>query len=247
MTAKEHYDRHLGPIYSWMLGNFQDRVSEQQQFFSRHNVFPRDTGVALDLGAGHGIQSVALARLGFLVTAIDFSAELLEELKANRGGLAIHTVQHDILHFLQHYGERPEVVVCMGDTLTHLNNYADVEQMIARASRCIIPEGLLILSWRDLTNARAGTDRFMLVRSDDNRSLTCFLEFLTDHVMVHDILIEKNGDQWRQTVSAYPKLRIAPGSVAESLKKNQLVPIAEETIRGMHWLVARKLQPEVTQ
>lgn len=33
MTAKEHYDKHLGKLYSWMPGDFYERMSEQKEFF----------------------------------------------------------------------------------------------------------------------------------------------------------------------------------------------------------------------
>lgn len=33
MTAKEHYDKHLGKLYFWMPGDFYERMSEQKEFF----------------------------------------------------------------------------------------------------------------------------------------------------------------------------------------------------------------------
>ena len=47
-----------------------------------------------------------------------------------------------------------------------------------------------------------------LVKNDDSRILTCFLEYFPHHVMVHDILYEKQGGKWIQKVGSYPKLRL---------------------------------------
>jgi hypothetical protein len=35
MTAKEHYDTHLARVYSWMQGNFVQKMEEQKAFFKR--------------------------------------------------------------------------------------------------------------------------------------------------------------------------------------------------------------------
>lgn len=76
MTAKEHYESHLGNFYSWMAGDFTEKQQEQQNFFTAHSILPRLNMIAFDLGAGHGLQSVSLANLGFSVTAIDFNTQL---------------------------------------------------------------------------------------------------------------------------------------------------------------------------
>jgi 2-polyprenyl-3-methyl-5-hydroxy-6-metoxy-1,4-benzoquinol methylase len=81
MSAKKHYDSHLGNFYSWMIGDFSARSNEQQSFFTSHDILPHDNRIAVDLGCGNGIQSIALAKLGFEVIAVDFNNQLIEELR----------------------------------------------------------------------------------------------------------------------------------------------------------------------
>ena len=72
MNAKEHYDNHLGHFYSWMIGDFNEKKNEFLDFCMAHKIKPTESKIAIDLGAGNGIQSVPLAELGFKVTAVDF-------------------------------------------------------------------------------------------------------------------------------------------------------------------------------
>ena len=58
MSVKDHYDNHLGNFYSWMTGNFGEKQVSQQHFFHTNAIVPNASKVAIDLGAGHGLQSV---------------------------------------------------------------------------------------------------------------------------------------------------------------------------------------------
>jgi methylase of polypeptide subunit release factors len=72
-SAKEHYDNHLGSLYSWMIGDFKTLVHRQKEEFATAGISERSSAVALDLGAGSGVQTVALSDMGYKVTAIDFN------------------------------------------------------------------------------------------------------------------------------------------------------------------------------
>lgn len=243
MTPKEHYDNYLSHIYSWMVGDKDVAVSTHRDFFLRHNVRPVLDGVALDLGAGTGIQSFALATLGFTVMAVDFSRSLLAELDKSKGELPITSTESDILTFVQEYNRRAELIICMGDTLTHLRDKAEVVSFIQTISRILVDGGKIIFSYRDLSEEKKGRERFIHVRSDDSRSFTCFLEYFSGRVMVHDIIIEKDGASWTQKIGMYPKLRLAADVVSDILAQNDLTILSLESIRGMTFIVAKKTSP----
>lgn len=70
------------------------------------------------------------------------------------------------------------------------------------------------MTFRDSTTAGPReTARFIPARSDAQRLLTCYLEYHEDVVLVHDILHECGADGWSTSISAYPKLRLAPAAV----------------------------------
>ncbi|MEU8034553.1 hypothetical protein AB0C13_39345, partial [Streptomyces sp. NPDC049099] len=80
----------------------------------------------------------------------------------------------------------------------------------ADPGRALAPGGHLVVTYRDLTAELRGTDRFIPVRSSDDRLLTCFLEYRDeDTVIVHDLLHTRTNGSWQQQTGSYPKLRIA--------------------------------------
>ena len=217
-SATEHYDRLLAAHYTWMLGGDIVAVAREQARLLRElGVGPRAAGaLAVDLGCGPGTQSLALAELGCSpVLAVDTSRALLDELSdlAGRTGYssAIQPVRADIRAALTEHTRPSSVaaVVCMGDTLTHLPTREDVTALLRDAAQALAADGQLVLSYRDLTSPLTGTDRFLPVRADDDRIMTCFLEYVDDDtVVVHDLIHTRSGSTWSQQVSSYPKLRI---------------------------------------
>jgi SAM-dependent methyltransferase len=176
-TAKEHYDRQLAAVYSWMAGGPEAAIERNREFFSRIGLGGAPRGLAVDLGAGAGFQSVPLAELSFTVVAVDFSPQLLAELRGRAVGLPVRTVDDDLLHFDRHVDGPAQLVVCMGDTLTHLESRDAVESLLSRAGRVLGEGGLLILTFRDYVSGEPrGARRFIPVRGDDTKILTCFLE-----------------------------------------------------------------------
>jgi 2-polyprenyl-3-methyl-5-hydroxy-6-metoxy-1,4-benzoquinol methylase len=240
MTVKEHYERHLGNFYSWMAGDFETKRKEFQDFLSSHGITPRSTKRALDLGAGHGIQSVAMAHLGFDVTAVDFNEQLLKELDLHTMGMRVNIIRDDIRSVSRFGNLRPELIVCWGDTLTHLDDKEDVKRFIKDVCSVLEPDAKFLLSFRDYSTELTGAKRFIPVKSDDTRILTCFLEYDHDFVSVTDLLYEKIDHGWQQKVSSYRKVRVASSQVIELLGRNGMSIIENQIIQGMIALIAQK-------
>ena len=112
MSAKEHYDSHLGNFYEWMAGDFDAGRKVQEQYF-RNKGMETEDGIAIDLGSGHGFQSIARAHLGYAVKAVDFNQQLLDSLEKRKGELPIDLFKGDILSYLQN-APIADLIVCMG-------------------------------------------------------------------------------------------------------------------------------------
>lgn len=240
MTAKDHYDNHLGAFYSWMTGDFETKKQEHLQFLKQQPIEPSSTKCAVDLGAGHGIQSVSLALLGFNVKAIDFNKQLLTELRHHVKGLPVEVIEDDIRSINKYAHPKPELIICWGDTVNHLDNAIEIEQLLGDCQEALIQNGKLILSFRDYSNELVGDNRFIEVKNDENRILTCFLEYQTEYVRVTDLLYEKDATGWKQKVSSYNKVRITTGLIEKYLTQSGMKIIFNETLNRLNTIIAIK-------
>jgi SAM-dependent methyltransferase len=243
----EHYERLLAKHYTWMFGtSFEERVSEQKHLLSRilePLINNPETSLAVDLGCGPGFQTMALAQLGYSpVIAIDTSAELLEELRSHVNGLPVQTEQADLrdLAALVPAG-KAAAIVCMGDTLTHLSSKADVSALFRAAFKGLLPGGMFVITYRDLTMELHGLDRFIPVRSDDDRIMTCFLEFEnSESVLVHDLVYTRDGTGWMLNKSSYRKLRLGIEWVCQQLREAGFNVISRDSSARLLLVAAAK-------
>lgn len=240
MTVQEHYANHLGNFYSWMVGDFLSKQAEQKALFESLKLFPSGSKIAIDLGCGHGLQSVPLAHLGYQVKAIDFNPQLLNELRTNSSGLSVEVFQDDILCLSNYANPSPELIVCMGDTITHLNSKKEISALILDCYSALAKDGKLVFSFRDYSNELTDTQRFIPVKSDETRILTCFLEYFPETVRVTDLLHEKSADGWLQKTSSYQKVRLSASDVIKMLEGLGMSIVFSQLINRLQVVVASK-------
>jgi hypothetical protein len=59
------------------------------------------------------------------------------------GDLAIKTVADDLLSFRTHVSEKPSVIFCMGDTLTHLPEHTHVDFLVQEVVESLAPDRVI--------------------------------------------------------------------------------------------------------
>lgn len=235
----DHYAQHLGAIYAWMAGGVDAAIARGEAELAALELTPQTTRYAVDLGAGFGMHSIPLARRGFAVLAIDFCPGLLQQLSQAAAALPVRAVEGDLLKFAKHLEGRPEVVLCMGDTLTHLADIDTVQALFRAVAAALCGDGVFVLSFRDYSVPLTGPQRFIPVRSDADRILTCVLDYEPEHVIVQDLLHEREGATWRQRVSSYRKLRLSPDQVRAALESFGFSVRREAGMAGMVRLIGR--------
>jgi len=246
-NVAKHYDQLLAEHYIWMFGiPFEQKVAEQKALLDpvvRTLPEARRSGAAIDLGSGPGFQTIALTELGYSpVIAVDSSSKLLAELQSRKGNHAIETREADITGLDSvALPESASVIVCMGDTLTHLPSKKSVQELFAGVFQRLAPGGVFVLTYRDLTGELAGTDRFLPIQADDTRIMTCFLEYASsDAVTVHDLVYIRSDGRWSFNKSSYQKLRLASSWVADALRVAGFNDIRESPAGRLLMILAQK-------
>ena len=239
-TVQDHYSNVLSDVYSWMFGGFCSGIERNTSFFQNQAINPHLSGIAIDLGAGCGFQSIPLAQAGFSVTAIDLDSKLLKELTKNAGPLKIDCFQNDLSNFESYVKKPVELIVCMTDTILHLESKDKVYSLFGKVIAALENGGKFIITFRDLSNELLELDRFIPVRSDDNIIFTCFLEYEPETVKVHDIVYKSNNEKWTLYKSFYRKLRLSKDWVESQLSHFGFNSIDSTVDKGFVSVIATK-------
>jgi len=239
-SVTDHYAQLLADHYNWIYGGTDLKCSENAVFFEENQVNPCSTCLAVDLGAGCGFQSIPLAQRGYEVMAIDLCDKLLADLERAKGVLPIHLHRMNLVDFDQICEEKPELIVCMGDTLPHLDRLEDVWNLMQKIHDHLADRGQMILSWRDLSYELKELERFIPVKSDSDRVFTCFLEYEEDSVKVHDLLYQRSPDGWEFRKSFYRKLKIRRDLLLEKIQEIGFEVCLNVHQRGFVTVIAQK-------
>lgn len=211
-----HYDAILASRYTWMMGGLDGCLSSARALLDAVGLTDEGSGIVLDLGAGAGYHARTLASRGFSVVAVDTSDALLRELHEVCAGMAVTTIQSDLLDEAKYAEQGPyALVLCVGDTLTHLSSVKDVDRLIRMAARLLMPGGALLLQFREQPRDLSPQESVITMRSERDRIMQCVLHFEPQRVWVTDIVHEWNGQAWLTTKSTYPKLRLVTDELLE--------------------------------
>lgn len=132
------YDKVNGDIdYSAWADFVENQLSENMKF---------KPTLGLDLGCGTGKMAVELARRGYDMTGVDYSADMLcraaENEKRTKLPTEILWLCQDITEF-ELYGTVDFAVCCL-DTVNHLTSPADFKACLALVHNYLVPDGLFI-------------------------------------------------------------------------------------------------------
>lgn len=245
-TVQKHYDQVLSDVYAWMFDGFDRGIEKNTAFFNEYKIKPSCSGFAIDLGAGCGFQSIPLAKAGFLVLSFDIDKKLLEQLSENSSELSIKTIQDDLINFDTYIDKKAELIVCMTDTLVHLETKDKVVSLFTKVFESLEDNGKFIITFRDLSHELSDLDRFIPVKSDDTTIFTCFLEYEEETVKVHDLVYKKDQGIWNLNKGYYRKLRLSQAWVEEQLQTNGFKISESKTNNGFVTLIATKPQADIT-
>jgi SAM-dependent methyltransferase len=206
---ESHYRALLGSRYTWMMGGAERCLASARELLDFAQL-PTSGGTALDLGCGAGFHARALAERGLSVVAVDSSTDLLAELRTVCADCDVEAINGDLTDLRAVERRGPfAAILCVGDTLTHLETHEAVNRLVVDAAQRLAPEGVLVFEFREQPQTMSANDSVFTVRSDRDRIMQCVLRFEPDRVWVTDVVHEWDGQAWHTMKSTYPKLRLA--------------------------------------
>jgi hypothetical protein len=161
-------------------------------------------------------------------------------LTKHKGKLSITTINDDLNNLNIHCPEDLELIICMGDTLTHLETKSIVKDLFDKAYSHLMAEGYFIITYRDLSLELKELDRFIPVNSDEATILTCFLEYEDEKVRVYDLIYEKENGKWNLKKSYYSKLRLPAAWTLHELQETGFTIKHSSSEKGLVTIIALK-------
>ena len=164
-NTQNFYDS-IASKYHWFFSSWDDVQKRQMQelipLLKQNNV-----QTVLDCACGTGLQAIGLARAGFQVTGSDLSIKMLEiarENSKNDGIEHIELIQADFRELNQKVGSKFDAVLCMGNSIPHLMNDADLLDALKNIYGCLKHGGLAIFEMRNYDRMLAERRRFLPMR-----------------------------------------------------------------------------------
>lgn len=148
---KNEYTKEFVSHWDDLIG-WEGREQNEANFFNRLLKAYGAEEVA-DIACGTGFHSVVLARQGFVVTATDGSANMIDQTREN-------AVQHNValadarvvdwLNLDKEFGEnRFDALICLGNAFTHLFDHETRRDALEAMFRVLRPGGMLLIDHRN--------------------------------------------------------------------------------------------------
>lgn len=166
--SNEDFWRTFGPL---MFGEDQFNEAAAQVPLLVERLGLGAGSAVLDLGCGPGRHALPLARAGLDVTAVDTSAELLDELRrrATVEGLEIEVLQADMREFS--LARVYDAVLVMWTSFGYFEDEADHARVMERVVENLRPGGVLLLDLVGLETLCRSLEPVHLTEYDDGRLL----------------------------------------------------------------------------
>ena len=153
MNITQTFYDNLATQYDKLFMDWQSTTREQAEILNNlfeSNGFDR-TAKILDCACGIGTQAIGLARLGYCVTASDFSDGALAEAKirAATAGVNIRFENADFRALSETFQEPFDIVIAMDNALPHMLSREDLEKAVGSIAGQLNDGGIFVGSIRD--------------------------------------------------------------------------------------------------
>jgi glycine/sarcosine N-methyltransferase len=134
----------------------------------------------LDVACGTGLHVLALARLGVHVSGADISDAMLVKARkhAVESGENIRWIQAPMQQIASQLPDTQyDAVFCLGNSLPHLLDSADLETAFENFATLLAPGGILVLQLLNYARVLAEKERIVGIRQQQNTMFIRFYDF----------------------------------------------------------------------
>jgi glycine/sarcosine N-methyltransferase len=151
--VKDFYDQ-LASNYHLIFADWEASIRRQAAVLGvilERECGPPASAKVLDCACGIGTQALGLAKLGFQVTACDLSPLAVERTRkeTEKRGLSVRALVADMLDLTALPDGSFDAVICMDNSLPHLESDEQLLQAVTQIQRKLRPDGLFMASIRD--------------------------------------------------------------------------------------------------
>ncbi len=217
--AREFYDA-IAPSYD-ELTSFEKRFVHEKPFF-RLLMERYQIRTVLDVGSGTGFHALLMAQLGVNVTALDFSSNMLRQVKrhATQMGLRIETVESSIGSVRQNIKKSFHAVLCLGNTLPHLLSVEELRQAVDSFYALLNPKGVLLLQLLNYERILARKERVQSVREVEGKMFIRFYDYGEPHLTFNILMLQNVNGEWHHALQSTPLRPIMVGELKAILSSS---------------------------
>lgn len=135
---------------------------------------------ALDVACGTGLHVLALARLGVHMTGADISDAMLAKARkhAAESGENIRWIHAPMQQIASRLPDTTyDAIFCLGNSLPHLLDSADLETAFENFATLSAPGGILVLQLLNYVRVLDGKERIVGIRQQQNTMFIRFYDF----------------------------------------------------------------------
>jgi len=198
LKDSQFYDL-LSSDYDLMI-SWRKRLKLEAPFFKK--IFEENRiKKILDLACGTGHHSIFFAKSGYKVVGVDKSEEMIRIAKENSKGVSkVKFLKTGFLEIYPKLKDRFDAVVCLGNSLPHLQSKKDLKKTIQQIYDLLNPKGILILQNKNYDRILQKNLRFMppniLDRKDERIVFSRALDFHKNKIVFNLITFRQREERW---------------------------------------------------
>jgi 2-polyprenyl-3-methyl-5-hydroxy-6-metoxy-1,4-benzoquinol methylase len=152
---------------------------------------------ALDAGCGTGFHALLLAQLGVQVTAVDISPRMIYRLQehARRMNLSVHSEALNLRDLDETLTGNMDAVFCMGNTLAHAEDPADLTIILNRFVNLLRPGGILLLQTLNYEKILSEAKLIQNVKEQGGVFYVRFYEYAGSRIRFHILRLSRSGTE----------------------------------------------------